>query len=275
MKHRLVKIIKEPILLFLLLGLVMFWVYTFLVGFIDKAERQILVTEAQVKMLNETFQKTWNRPPTDSEIEAQIENLIKDEVFFREAVAMGLDKSDPAVKRRLRQIIELMMDDLAVVYPSEDQLTRYLLEHPDKFQEDATISFQHVYFPIDRKQDAENHLDKLKNNLPLDETSISSLSLIPGVFRDEPQFSIQRQFGENFAQEVFKLDKASWQGPVESAYGWHLVFISEIIPGYIPDLEDIWDEVEREWSLELRNEKKEQQYQKMKSQYEVKFELGK
>ena len=275
MKNRLVKIIKEPILLFLLLGLVMYWVYTFSVGFIDSSERQILVTETQVKMLNETFQKTWNRLPTESEIQAQIENLIKDEVFFREAVAMGLDKSDPAVKRRLRQIIELMMDDLAVVYPSEDQLTRYLLEHPDKFQEDPTISFQQVYFPIDRKQDAENHLDKLKNNLPLDETSISSLSLIPGIFRDEPQFSIQRQFGENFAREVFKLDTASWQGPVESAYGWHLVFILEIIPGYIPDLEDIWDEVEREWSLELRNEKKEQQYQKMKSQYEVKFELGK
>ena len=275
MKNRLVKIIKEPILLFLLLGLVMYWVYTFSVGFIDSSERQILVTETQVKMLNETFQKTWNRLPTESEIQAQIENLIKDEVFFREAVAMGLDKSDPAVKRRLRQIIELMMDDLAVVYPSEDQLTRYLLEHADKFQEDATISFQQVYFPIDRKQDAENHLDKLKNNLPLDETSISSLSLIPGVFRDEPQFSIQRQFGENFAQEVFELETGSWQGPVESAYGWHLVFISEIIPGYIPDLEDIWDEVEREWSLELRNEKKEQQYQKMKSQYEVKFELGK
>jgi hypothetical protein len=275
MKNHLAKIMKEPIFLFLVLGLVMYWVYTFLVGFIDSSERQILVTETQVKMLNETFQKTWNRPPTESEKQAQIENLIKDEVFFREAVAMGLDKSDPAVKRRLRQIIELMMDDLAVVYPSEDQLARYLLEHPDKFQEDATISFQHVYFPIDRKQDAENHLDKLKNNLPLDETSISSLSLIPGIFRDEPQFSIQRQFGENFAQEVFKLDTASWQGPVESAYGWHLVFISEIIPGYIPDLEDIWDEVEREWSLELRNEKKEQQYQKMKSQYEVKFELAK
>jgi hypothetical protein len=230
------------------------------------------VIPGQIELLAETFQRTWNRPPTESEIEAQIENFIKDEIFFREAVAMGLDKSDPAVKRRLRQLIELMMDDLATVYPSEDQLSNYLSENPDKFIRDPIISFQHIYFSEAGWEEAKNQLYNINNNLPVDENTFVNLSLLPNQFSDETFFGVNRSFGEQFTKSVFELDTGKWQGPVESAYGWHLVYVSQIIPGFVPELSEIWDIVEREWSVEVKKEKKDAQFERIKEKYVIEFE---
>ena len=272
MKEKRTKFIKEPIFLFFASGILLYVLYIFLTAQFDRKNKTITVSDAQVALLTETFKKTWNRKPSEKEIEAQVANLIKDEVFFKEAVAMGLDKSDQAVKRRMRQIMELMMDDAATVYPSEDQLKDYLNEHPDKFQEDPLISFKHVFFQLDQKQAAENQLYNLLNNLPVDNSKISHLSLIPEQFEKESMFSIDRLLGKPFAQEVFTLETSKWIGPVESAYGWHLLYITEITPGIIPDLSEIWDVVEREWSIEQKARKKEDQYQKMKAKYHIKFE---
>ena len=124
--------------LFFLLGFALFLLYTLIVAQIDRSERRITITPIQVELLTEAFAKTWNRPPTDEEIEGQIEYFIRDEVFFKEAITMGLDKSDLVVKRRMRQLIELMMDNVTSVYPSESQLNTYLSDNPDKLLDRIT-----------------------------------------------------------------------------------------------------------------------------------------
>lgn len=272
MKIDIANFFKEPVVLFLLIGFAFYIIYTSISHYIDKSDRTIVISQEQVQLLHQNFQRTWNRPPTDDEMQAQITSLIKDEVFFREAVAMGLDKSDPAVKRRLRQLIELMMDDYATVYPSEDQLREYLEEHKEEFREDPRISFEQRYFPMEQKQEAEEILSKLKLNQPLGSSSDYSLSMLPNGFSDEPKHIVKRTFGEQFTDELFKLNTNTWEGPVASAYGWHLVFISKLDSGYVPDLDQIWDVVEREWSVEQRSAKKEEQFQLMKSNYIVQFE---
>lgn len=275
MRNKLLKIVREPVILFFLLGFALLLLYTQIVAQFDRSERTITVIPGQIELIAETFQRTWNRPPTESEIEAQIENFIKDEIFFREAVAMGLDKSDPAVKRRLRQLIELMMDDLATVYPSEDQLSNYLSENPDKFRRDPIISFQQIYFSETGWEEAKNQLYNINNNLPVNESTIVNLSLLPNQFSDEPFFGVNRAFGEEFTKSVFELDTGKWQGPIESAYGWHLVYVSQIIPGFVPELSEIWDIVDREWSVEQKKEKKDAQYERIKEKYFIEFEEAK
>mgnify|MGYP001554409454 CR=1 FL=1 len=271
MKNTFLRIIREPISLFVILGLLLFIVYNRTTTYYDQKNKQITVTEAQVQLLKETFAKTWNREPTEEELEAQIENLIKDEIYYKEAVDLGLDRSDIAVKRRLRQIMEMMMDDMATVYPSEDQLKTYLSENQDKFRRDPYISFRHIYFSSENRETALDVLGKLKDTLPVDERSFDGLALIPNEFSEESYRSVERLFGKSFTEEVFTLKPGIWQGPVESAYGYHLVYISELTEGFVPELSEIWDEVEREWSVEKRTQVKDQQYQKIRERYTISF----
>ena len=228
MKNTFLRIMREPISLFVILGLLLFIVYNRTTTYYDQKNKQITVTEAQIQLLKETFAKTWNREPTEEELEAQIENLIKDEIYYKEAVDLGLDRSDIAVKRRLRQIMEMMMDDMATVYPSEDQLKTYLSENQDKFRRDPYISFRHIYFSSENRETALDILGKLKDTLPVDERSFDGLALIPNEFSEESYRSVERLFGKSFTEEVFTLKPGIWQGPVESAYGYHLVYNSEL-----------------------------------------------
>lgn len=268
------KYLREPLFLFVSMGVLLFILYSFLSSQLNQNNKQIVVNASQVAFLTETFKKTWNRDPTEKEITAQIENHIKDEVFYREAVAMGLDKSDPAVKRRLRQLLELMMDDASNAFPSEEQLRTYLQENAEKFEEDPLITFDQVYFAED-KTAADAQLDRSSGKGSIDRSQTSTLALLPSSFSDEPSFSIERSFGQQFTQQLFAQETGKWAGPIRSAYGWHLVYIEEIQAGKVPELDEIWDEVEREWALERKNQKKEQQYEQMKSNYKIVFEDAK
>jgi parvulin-like peptidyl-prolyl isomerase len=271
MKNSIFKFLREPFILFFLFGLILFMVYEWGTTYYEIQNKKIIVTEAQIQLLKETFTKTWNREPTKQELETQIENLIKDEIYYKEAVALGLDRSDIGVKRRLRQIMEMMMDDMATVYPSEDQLKNYLAENLDKFRQDPLISFRHIYFSSENRDAALEVLGKLKDTLPVDEGSFDGLALIPSEFSEESYRSVERLFGKSFTEQVFALESRIWQGPVESAYGYHLVYISHLTQGFVPELSEIWDEVEREWSVERKMEIKDQQYQKIRENYTISF----
>jgi hypothetical protein len=264
--------IREPVVLFFLLGALIFILYTRATGYIDHKNRQIHVSQVQIALLAESFQKTWNRSPTADELRAQIDNSIMDEIFFKEAVAMGLDKSDLAVKRRLRQIMEMMMDDYATTIPTENQLREYLSANPEKFRQDSRISFRQIYFPVEDKEGAIQLLSRLQQGMPVDDNYSGGLLLIPDRFENESEREIERSFGNVFTREVFRLETGDWQGPVESSYGWHLAKVSERMEGEVPDLNQIWDLVEREWSVERKKEIKEQQYKVMRDQYRITIE---
>ncbi len=266
------KVIKEPFLLFFLLGALIFIMYTRATGYIDQRNKQIYVGQDQIALLAESFQKTWNRSPTEDELKAQVNNFIMDEIFFKEAVSMGLDKTDLAVKRRLRQIMEMMMDDFATIYPTENQLREYLSANPEKFRQDSRISFRYIYFPLEDEDEAIRILDRLQKGISVEKDYTGGLLLIPDRFEYETEWEIERLFGGVFTRELFELETGDWTGPVESSYGWHLVKVSERIEGEVPDLNQIWDLVEREWSVERKKEIKEQQYKVMRDQYKISIE---
>lgn len=270
--HKLKKLFREPILLFLFLGTILFVLYTRATDYIDKKNKQVLVSQTQLALMGESFIKTWNRNPTETEFAAQVENFIMDEIFFKEAVAMGLDKTDPTIKRRLRQIMEMMLDDYTTIYPVESQLSKYLAEHPDKFRRDSRISFRHLYFPMEDKEKTIKLLSSLQKGMSVDENYTGNLLLIPSQFEDESKSQIKKLFGTDFTQNIFELEIGNWQGPVASSYGWHLVKVSQRIEGEVPDLNEIWDSVEQEWSFERKKEMKEEQNKVMREQYEIVME---
>ena len=266
---RILQVVREPLFLFFLFGFLIFFAYTRLTDLVEQRQQKIHVSAGQIELLAESFTKTWSRTPTREELLSQIDNYVMDEIFFREAVAMGLDKTDPAIKRRLRQLMEMMLDDYASVYPSEAQLRDYLTEHPDKFRRDPSISFRLIHFPLEERQKALDVLTMLQNGSVSAEDYRGGMVMIPDRFEDEGRREVERVFGSRFVSGIFEMEVGSWQGPVESAYGWHLVKIGQKTEGRVPDLDEIWDLVEREWSFDMRRRIKEEQYRKMKEQYHI------
>jgi len=268
------KLLREPLFLFFFFGFLIFFFYTRISNLVEQKNRQIIVSAGQIEMLAETFTKTWNRTPSKDELISQIDNYIMDEIFFKEAVDLGLDKTDQAVKRRMRQLMEMMLDDFASVYPSEDQLQNYLSAHPNEFRQDPRISFRHIHFQMRDRQKAMDLLPGLQDGSVGAENYSGSMVMVPDQFTEESRWEVKRVFGDLFTESIFQLEVEVWNGPVESAYGWHLVKVGHRTEGEVPALNEIWDQVEREWSFDMRRRIKEEQYQKMREGYQITIENG-
>lgn len=266
------KIIKDPIFLFILFAGIFYSIYHFATIQNQKQARQIAVQQSDVQLLEQVFEDSRNRKPSESELDALVKNFVLDEIFFRQAVALGLDKSDLAVKRRLRQIMELMLDDFATVYPTELQLQEYLTENPDKFRGDPTISFVHKFYAFEEEKEALSSLEKLRKGANPRKISESSLLMIPLQFENETKYAIKRVLGGEFTEPLFQQKAREWTGPIKSTYGWHLVYIDKLNLGTTPDLIKIWDEVEREWMVEHKAVMKEKQQELLLEMYDVQIE---
>ena len=258
--------------MFFILGFLLFILYARTTGIVEQRNKQIFVSQAQIEELKETFTKTWNGSPDEGELIALVNDFVMDEIFYKEAVAMGLDKTDLTVKRRLRQIMEMMMDDYARIYPSEDQLRSYLSENPEKFQRDSRFSFIQLHYPTEEKEQATKFLSSLKTNSTTPEEYTGGLRMIPDWIENETRSNIEKTFGPYFAGKLLEMGTGNWEGPLASPYGWHLVQIREKIEGKVPELNDIWDQVEREWGEERKKENKEEQYRIMREHYKITVE---
>ena len=270
------KLLREPLFHFLILGAGLFVLF----GLVDDSEGQrtdrIVVTAGQIEWLAERWTRTWQRSPTPAELDALVEDHIREEVFYREALAMGLDRDDMIVRRRMRQKIEFLTDDfVAAVEPTEEQLRSYLADNAEQFRIDSSLSFDHVYFNLDRRGDAAYHdaeelLSRLETaSSEVDLAALGDAFLLPGEYRQASLSEIAGRFGREFAARLAELPVGRWVGPVESGYGLHLVLIRERTPGVAPALGDVRAAVEREWSTARRKEAAEAFYQGLRERYTV------
>jgi len=273
------RLLREPLVHFLLLGAGLFILFS-IVGDSDEVPTgSIVVSAGQVAQLKEAFARTWQRPPTEEELDGVIENHIREEVYYREALAMGLDRDDTIVRRRLRQKVEFFTDDLvAAVDPTEEQLANYLDEHADAFRIPSRVSFQQIYFNRDRRgeqatRDAESLLARLNEaSSDVDTTALGDSLMVPGEYDLIPEPEVARQLGSEFAAALTGLPVGGWSGPVESAFGLHLVLIHERQPGSLPALAEVREAVEREWRNVRRRETAESFYAALRERYEVDVE---
>ncbi|QBG48493.1 hypothetical protein EGM51_14195 [Verrucomicrobia bacterium S94] len=126
------QLFKEPLLHFVLLGALFFGAYAWL-NRPDRAER-LVITESAVRQLTEEFSRDWNRDPTAEELQELLHDHIREELAVREGLALGLDQNDPVIRQRIRQKLELMVEEEAVVRePTDEELAVYLCENADLF----------------------------------------------------------------------------------------------------------------------------------------------
>jgi hypothetical protein len=276
------RILREPLLHFLLLGTAIFAAYSLVSKRSSDEPGKIVISEGQVAAITEGFARTWRRPPTGEEIEGLIRDRVQEEVYCREARALGLDKDDTVIRRRLRQKMEFVTDDVAALgKPTDDELSAYLKAHADMFRVQRQFTFSQVYLNPERHgenlaRDTQQLLARLQQ--AGDEADVSELGdsfLLGSKFKSLPASEAVKQFGEKFATKLGELSPRQWQGPVESGYGVHLVFVSERTEGHVPELAEVRDAVRREWANTRRLKANEKFYQELLKRYTVTIERPK
>jgi hypothetical protein len=271
--------VREPLVHFLLLGALIFGAFKFISSETIEPGK-ILITQGRIESLEIAFSRTWRRPPTASELEGLIRDYVREEVFAREAVALGLDKDDTIIRRRLRQKLEFVSEDVAAhAEPTDEQLRAYLKEHADAFRGDRRFSFRQVYLnPQPRgtnlRRDASQLLARLRRSGG--QTDIAALGdslVLENEFKGIAAAEVVKQFGEQFAATLGEMRAGQWEGPIESGFGVHLVLMTERTDGSMPALEDVRAAVRREWSNARRLEANEKFYRTLLKRYTVTIEL--
>jgi hypothetical protein len=273
---------REPLVHFLLLGAALFALDAWLRPAAPAAgSAEIVVSEARVRNLAQSFARTWQRPPTREELDGLIESHIREEVMVREALALGLDRDDAIVRRRLQQKVEFVAEEAAALArPTDAQLEAYLKANAAAFRTEPRATFAQVYLdPAKRKgalvADAKRLLEALNGARPsLDPARAGDrLLLLEPRYENVPRHELARLFGSEFADALAKQPVGKWAGPVPSGYGVHLVRVEALEPGAMPALADVRPLVEREWANARRQEVGRAFYEQLRAKYAIEVQM--
>jgi len=270
------KWLKEPLLHFILLGALIFVVYDMVSD--QRSADEIFISVGQQDNLVNTFSRTWQRPPTPAEFKGLLDDFVREEIAYREGASLGLDDNDIIIRRRMRQKLELLAEDVASLNkPSDEELQAYLDEYVEDYLVESRLGLRQIYFSPDRREDplgdAASLLAELQTgmvDLPFNEMG-DPLS-IPAEIEGLRLSEIGRLFGTVFSEQLDALATGEWLGPIESGFGYHLVYITERVPGSKPDLEQVREAVQRDWFSLKRREAVDGMYQRLAENYQVEIE---
>jgi hypothetical protein len=248
-------ILREPLFHFGLLALLIFAAYAVIApAAVEPADTEITISAPKVAQMAEIFARTWQRPPSEAELNGLIEDYIDEEIHVRAALSLGLDQDDTVIRRRLRQKMEFLQDgEVEALTPTEDELAAYLAAHPGQFALDPKFAFDQIFLSPDKRGDAvtadANALQaSLAAGLATDPATLGDPSLLPATLGLTPFSRISSQFGPDFAEALKRAPDKAWSLPIASAYGLHLVRVTAVEPGRVPPLDEVRAEVMREWS---------------------------
>jgi len=275
------KLLREPLFHFLVIGAAIFVLYGYM-GQEDAAEqeRAITTTAGEIGWLTDTWQKRWNRPPTPEEREGLIKQYLRERILYREAVAMGLDRDDTFIRRRLAQKLEFLIRDLiSPKPPAKEELQLYFEAHMDRYQPPDLITMTHVFFDPDKRgdqtlKDAENiksGLAALKQP-PQDAKAFGDPFMLQSYYPERSQAELAKLFGSGFARPMFALAPRKWHGPLLSGYGTHLVYVHDRQESEPPAFAEVEAQVRQDWENDKRKQLNEQYLARLMDRYNVTIE---
>jgi parvulin-like peptidyl-prolyl cis-trans isomerase-like protein len=266
------------LLQFLALDALLFGLYGLVGKQTAEAPGKIVVSISQVANLGDAFVRTWRRPPNEQELRGLIEDYVRDEVFYREGRAAGLDRDDAIIRRRVGQKMEFLADETSVPEPSDAELAAYLASNPERFRAEDQLTFHQVFLSATRRA---NTIDSDSKQLAgilaradgaVDAAVLGDAFLLGEEFCDVSPSKVTSIFGKSFAKQISVTEKGRWQGPVSSSFGQHFVFISGRVPGNLPPLDAIRPAVQREWANARRLEAEQRLYASLRDRYEIVIE---
>lgn len=259
---------REPLVHFLIAGLLLFLIIGRSAG-VDPASRTILVDQGQIARLSASWEQTWQRPPTADELESLIDGFIREEIYYREALHMGLDQDDTVIRRRLRSKMEfLARASVETAAPDESVLQQWMEDHVALYAPGAAMSFDQIY--LGEEAESDTVLAQLQQGA--DPSDLGTPISLPSSMANASRTEISRQFGEAFVTALDPNRIAEWQGPVPSGFGRHLVRVTAHQAGEPPRLADVRQRVENDWRAATLAEREEQAFAILRDAYSVEIE---
>ncbi len=273
MRHAL----REPLLHFAVLGALLFGVYEWR-GAGAGSRDEIVVTPGQIENLATTFERTWLRPPSDAELDALVEGWVREDVLYREGLALGLDRDDPVIRNRVRLKLDFVATEAPEEEPGEAELSDWLAAHAADYAIAPRCSFEQLFFDPTRRGTAlpaelDRALAALRRagSAPAP-SELGDATLLPAALSAVSPDQVAERFGTEFSGALEALPVGSWQGPVGSGYGVHLVRVLERRPGRIPELAEVRDAVARDLSAARAREASDRLYRRLRERYTVTIE---
>jgi PPIC-type PPIASE domain len=270
------KPVREPIVHFLVIGGMLFGAFYLADAGSEPSTDEIIISSGEIASIAAVFSQTWQRAPTAAELDSLLSERVRDEVFYRQGLAMGLDRDDAVVRRRIRQRMEFIADLTADVAPTDAELKAFVAEHPERFRDEARFSFDQVYFPASSgaMPDAGALADLLRNlNFGAADASTAGSPFMAGTdFRDLSKSDVARTFGDDFAASVDRAAPGQWNGPFTSAYGTHLVRVTGRVQAHEPPFGKVRKAAEREWLHIRKVAANDALYERLRSRYFIKVE---
>ncbi|VAX06892.1 hypothetical protein MNBD_GAMMA25-1516 [hydrothermal vent metagenome] len=279
------RLLREPLLHFLIIGAGLFFLFNQIGNPVIDKDNKIIISKTDIDVLAKIWLRKNGRPPSAKEQEQQLKYYIREQVLYREAMAMGLDKNDVIVRRRLAKKMKYLFDDLNFIpKPEEAELELYLAENREKFTRSAAITFSQIYLSPEHRAknisgDAKKLLVELNNSskdLPAmnEVMKMGDRSLLPFKFNNTRKKQINNMFGADFSEQLFSIPADNlkdnrWQGPFKSGYGLHLVYVHSRTDSREYPLDDIRERVAKAWRITKQHEANEVFYQSLRQRYEI------
>lgn len=264
--------LKQPLIQFLFAGFALFVIYGGLHGpSVNKDPRRIEITSDDVRRIEISWLARWQREPTADEMRGMIDDYVKEEILYREALALGLDKNDEIIRRRLAQKMDFIAEDVAnLSQPAPGQVEAWFEKNRGQFAAPPLVTFRHLYFASDKRgADAEASARKQLARLSGKDASGGDKFMYQDTYAEQTPDQVARIFGSQFASNLFQEKAGIWIGPLQSGYGWHLVWINSLTPSATPAFESVASAAKAEWLSEQRDETKRARFEALKARYEI------
>jgi hypothetical protein len=244
------------------------------------AAGRVTFTEADLKQIHARHMRTWNRPPTAEELRKAMEQYVREEILYREALARDFDRDDPTV--RLAMVRKVMMLGTAraeATEPSDKELQAYFALRQERYRIPAVVDLLQVFVSTDKRgdqaqADAEQLLAELRERDPnageLD--AYGDSIMLARKNEDMSEHDLDRTFGSGFGKAVVSLEPSQWAGPVESGYGLHLVKVLRREDAAIPDWRDVRHKLITDVQFEARRAAEDQLYAEIAPRYQIVYD---
>jgi hypothetical protein len=268
------RLLREPLLHFFLIGGVVFGTFSLLSPPAPPPVDVISIGPDRVDQLAQSFEAVWKRPPTETELAALTDDFVRSEIYYREALALGLDQNDTVIRQRLRQKMEFFTSASVGQKPATDpELDAWLTANPDIYRQEPRIALQQVFLGTDQTAGQnEKLLAELTENPDADFTALGLRTLLPSELGLSRPRGVDGVFGQGFFDQLGSLPEGVWSGPFASGYGLHLVRITDSQPGRLPLLEEVRDAVTRDWEAAQEEAARTAAFERLRERYVVEID---
>ena len=264
-----VSFLRQPLLHFFIIGAGLFALYSFVDDTPQTPNRpSIIVSVQDAQWLASQFRSMRNRPPSQPELETLVDAFVRQEIYVREALALGLDQGDSIVRKRLSQKMEFLTEAGAEAsFVDDAMLEAYFKDNPERYRSASRAGFSQILLPEPATESMPDILKKLANGD--DFNLLGARTLLPAMVSPLTEQVVDSSFGTGVFEQIVALEPGTWSGPVRSGYGAHLVRLDSLVPGSVPTFGTVRGRIEQEWRRDKANELRLDRLAQLRSQYHI------